>query len=202
VSLSLALLGGGCAARPPSSALRGRAAPSMTLALRGGGELSLQHPTGNVLVLAFFSSWCPASRAALHALEGIGERHARDGVRVVGVNEDEAEGTLDAYVRDAGLHLPIAVDPRGEAARHFDLPTLPTLLVLDREGIVRYAQAGFHGDAEIDALEREVNAQVALAPKPPAPETVPVPEAEPAAEAEAATEPAPAPEPDTERPVP
>ena len=109
-----------------------------------------------MVVLAFFSTWCGACSEAIPALDAAARELEDDDVLVVAVNEDEPAEAVDRFVRKHGIELPVALDRDGRLARHFEIPTLPSTVVIDRTGAVRYLHAGFHGLEEVRVLQREI----------------------------------------------
>jgi peroxiredoxin len=126
----------------------------MTTAL--GDELRLGDARGNVVVVAFVPSWCRVSQAVAVAMRQLREGHPDDDLVVLGVDEGDRP-TLETRIGPRPFtSIPIAFDARGTAARTFELRSIPSIVVLDREGIVRFVHEGFHGDRDVDALLREV----------------------------------------------
>jgi peroxiredoxin len=155
-SLVAAPLVTGCATTRAPVERSAKVAPEMSLRLRSGGSLDAEARRGKVLVLAFFSTWCDACNEAIPALDVAARKLVGDDVLVVAVNEDESGEAVDRFVRKHRIALPIAFDGDGRLARHLELPTIPTMVVIDRAGAVRYMHAGFHGLGEVDAIEDEV----------------------------------------------
>lgn len=79
-----------CATVPSRGIATGQLSPNNTLALPDGAELRLAETRGTVVVLAFFTTYCPASRAVLHAADQL---RARDPAVGVTVSSPSAKGT-------------------------------------------------------------------------------------------------------------
>jgi len=106
---------------------------------------------GKIYVLEFWATWCQYSRAAVPLLASLQERHAGDGVVVIGLAVDVPEslrGFLaesDPDVRElaalAGRYC-LAVDPDGSVQTAFmdaiSEQSLPTAFIVGREGLVEW----------------------------------------------------------------
>lgn len=106
---------------------------------------------GTIYVLEFWATWCAYSRAAVPMLAELQERHAGDGVVVIGLAVDVPEslrGFLsdgDPDVRElatiAGRYC-LAVDPDGSVHTSFmdsiSEQSLPTAFIVGREGLVEW----------------------------------------------------------------
>jgi peroxiredoxin len=146
------------ASTPP--AMVGRATPDILFSVADGGELRAARSRGDVVVLAFFATWCPASRGTLRAVEELRVRHEASGLSAIAINEGESATAVAAFVANARVRVVVGFDTGGAVATEMALPTLPTLVLIDRRGIVRHVHAGYRGEDDRSAIGREVAALV------------------------------------------
>jgi thiol-disulfide isomerase/thioredoxin len=163
---TLAALGASCApvpaVSPEDTALP---SPSEPLDLSDGTKLTLPAQRGKVVVLGFYAVWCPVSRKMLRSLGAVAtpERRRR-GLVVVPVDEEDARPDAERFARAAGLSGAIGLDAEGSFTRAMKLDTVPALVVVGRDGIVRRTHPGYHGEDDLATLARAVDALLA-APK-------------------------------------
>lgn len=120
----------------------------------GNAVPTLQALRGRVVVLEFWATWCGACRALLPTLNSWHERYPAERAQIVSVTIDPA---LKA-ARDAaqlGMHYAVLSDPEGQTAQLYQAFALPTLFVIDQDGVVRDVSVGFD-PARIRALEATV----------------------------------------------
>jgi thiol-disulfide isomerase/thioredoxin len=133
---------------PGSSPLVGQHAPTFAREVVGGmgaasgDRIDLAGLHGRTVVLDFWASWCPPCRASVPALDAFARTHPE--VTVLGVNVESNRGP--AFVRSAheslGASYPTVHDQDGTLQQAYRITNLPTLLVLDAEGVVREAHVG------------------------------------------------------------
>jgi thiol-disulfide isomerase/thioredoxin len=145
-------------------ALLGSRAPDLTGLQRISGKLSLGSGLlGSVLVIDFWATWCPACRLLSPALSEWHEALSPLGIAFVGVTMDAPEAALTLVQREE-LHYSQFVDPTGDVTRAYYATALPTLVVIDRAGVVREVMVGFYPQRLPQV--RELIRQLALEPEP------------------------------------
>ncbi len=125
------------------------AAPDFTLSTRrgpGGTTVSLAQLKGRVVVLDFWASWCPPCRAAIPALERIHKDYESRGVAVIGINVNDTVDPHD-FMRSMSATYTILIDD-GRASREYRVKGIPTLVVIDKTGTIRFRESGFGGASE------------------------------------------------------
>ncbi len=156
-----------CSNRHP---LEGLAAPHFTLPVAAGdgaeaGDLiHLAGLQGEVVVLDFWATWCGPCRVSTPILGRVAARLRARGVTFVGVDVD-APGLPDVALRLAhrrlGAGFPSVADRAGTLRAAYRVEALPTLVFLDREGVVRGVETGVPDEA---ALVRRLEALLARPP--------------------------------------
>ena len=92
-----------------------------------------------------------------HYLQALSARYAGDGLRVVGISEDEEDGgRVAAFAHKYGATFAIAWDEDGAVARKYGPDGLPASFLIDRTGVVRHAaHSGYLPGDELE-IETEI----------------------------------------------
>lgn len=135
--------------RGTTSPFMGEPAPPLSLPVAAGGDAStpsrvvLSEMRDRVVVLEFWASWCGACRRSTPILNELNEELAPQGVAFYAVNVEPIDRQrLQAAHAAFGTEFPTLHDRAGEIQRRYAIKALPTVLVIDRLGLVRWASTG------------------------------------------------------------
>ena len=148
----------GSAALPTTShPLRGEPAPDFSLSARKGGAASLSAYAGHVVLVDFWATWCEPCRLSFPQYQALARRHGSD-VVVLGISEDDEDAGIDRFIEETGAGFPVAWDGDKSLAQRYRINSMPTLFIIDKNGLVRYVHQGFRpGDeGQIDAAIRSL----------------------------------------------
>jgi len=141
---------------PAGGGLVGKAAPDFSLPVVTGGDSNARQRLSDlhdkVVVLDFWASWCGPCAMQAPILDRISRKHPDD-VVVMGINVGESTDVIRRYVDHKGLSYLMLADDAGEAQRLYGANTLPTVVLIDRQGhIGSYVQ----GVVRQAAIERAI----------------------------------------------
>lgn len=134
----------------------GDEAPTFRLpALGGKGSVSLAEHRGKVVYLDFWASWCPPCLVSLPLLDGLRQEFPSRDFQVIAVNLDRDPRKALDFLARRPVGYPSASDPDGVLPERFELPTMPTSFLIDRQGVVRHVHEGFRPE-DIDGLRQRI----------------------------------------------
>lgn len=140
---------------------------SDTHAVSGAFPASIAALKGRVVLLDFWATWCGPCRVVAPMLDGLNDLHGAQGLSVVGISTEDA-GDVGTFAQRMGLHYGIGDDPHGRTTRAYGVVSLPTLVIIDKRGIVREVTVGYDPDANrrLDATVQALLAEPDAAPTP------------------------------------
>ncbi len=132
----------------------GDSAPDFQLAQQDGAPVSPQDLRGQPAVLIFWTAWCPTCKEEAPHFNALAAQYESQGVRVVGINIQDSPARLAGGVRDFGIKYPVASDADAAVARRYKVVGTPTIVFLDKQGVVQYFGNELPKDyaARLDAL--------------------------------------------------
>jgi peroxiredoxin len=128
-------------------------APDFTLKSIDGKNTRLKEYRGQVVLINFWASWCGPCRQEMPLLERIDERYKGAGFTVLGVNVEGKAGPAKDVATKAGVSFPVLVDEGQKVSELYDLESMPSSVVVDRDGVVRYVHRGYKPGDEAKYLE-------------------------------------------------
>ncbi len=144
----------------------GETAPEISLESLDGGRFVLSEAAAkSPTVVAFFKVSCGTCQFTFPFLERIHNAYRDQPVHFRAISQDDAE--LSArFAQHYGFTFPIALDPAPYAAsRSYHFESVPTILLVDRDRIVRFRTTGF-SKAGLNHLSEEIARLLGREPAP------------------------------------
>ncbi len=133
----------------------GQPAPEFKSTTLSGESFDLRKELGKIVVLHFYSRWCPTCRMDFPFYDRLLERFGRDKLSILGVSLDKSLKEAQAFAGEMkARHPQMYAGPgtEGDLAGKFRVADIPTTIIIDREGKV--AQVDLFEDVLSDFLER------------------------------------------------
>jgi thiol-disulfide isomerase/thioredoxin len=130
----------------------------------GENYASLEELRGRVVLLDFWATWCGPCISTFPRLRDWHKKYGENGFVIVGVTKfyGNADGKpmtrlqeldfLNEFKKKHKLPYTFAIAEPGEDSMKYGINALPTTMLLDRSGVVRYIGIGA-GDEEVSNLE-------------------------------------------------
>ena len=129
------------AAAPDRSQAR---APRVELPLlEGKGRAGISQ--GKITMVDFWATWCGPCRDSMPRVQQLWQEYLPAGVELYSVDTDDdgpdREPNVKEFLMKYRLSFPVVLDD-GSASRAFSVSSLPTMLLLDRQGAVVWTHVG------------------------------------------------------------
>ena len=141
--------------RATQLALIGQAAPDISIKTwLKGGPVTLEELRGRVVLLEFWATWCKPCHEMFPKLKQLHEQESPRGLEITaitrhymayrGTEESMAEELqlMRAMVTDHGVSFAVGVAEDESLQAVYGANGLPTVVLIDRRGVVRYAGPG------------------------------------------------------------
>jgi peroxiredoxin len=125
------------------AAVPATAAPDFTLPTTLGPNLRLQEQRGKVVLVNFWATWCGPCKQEMPELNKLYDKYRASGFVLLGVNVDDNARHASEVAAKLGLRFPVLLDTDKTVSRLYELSTMPTTVLIDRDGRVRHVHSGY-----------------------------------------------------------
>jgi thiol-disulfide isomerase/thioredoxin len=122
-------------------------------------SVKIKNQEKQVVILSFFASWCKPCKKELPHFQKVADEFKDYPVKFFLVNVGEDRETAIRFAKSLGLHLPILLDTYKKVSENYKVETLPRIVLLDKNGVVRGYKIGY---AEDDQLEKKLKIALLL----------------------------------------
>jgi len=128
----------------------GDPAPRFTVNLFDKQKITSDQLRGQVVIINRWATWCGPCKKELPELDAYYRQHAKDGLRIFAVTTEDSISDFQLKPLSNALAFPLAHRLTGSA---FDvMDGVPTNYIIDRNGVIRYAQANAFDAETLDAI--------------------------------------------------
>lgn len=129
----------------------GDEAPRFTVRMLDGSEIALFDLRGDVVLLTFFSTWCPTCREQMLQMQTqIVDRFAGRKFRFLPVSRGETQQTVEEFCRGLGIAFPVGLDPDMSIYSRYATKYVPRNFIISPDGMVLLAETDY--DEAMQAL--------------------------------------------------
>lgn len=124
--------------------LLGKVAPPFKLQNLDDKPVDLTRHIGKeIVVLDFWATWCGPCIAAMPEVKATAEKFADKGVVLYFVNLQEDAETINEFLKEQELEVPVVLDTEGAVAAEYGVTGIPQTVIIGKDGKVQVVHVGF-----------------------------------------------------------
>ncbi|WP_027409182.1 TlpA family protein disulfide reductase [Anoxybacteroides tepidamans] len=108
-----------------------------------GKEIRLSSFRGKPVIVNFWATWCPPCQKEMPEMEKFYKSHKQD-IELLSVHltsQDRREN-LQPFIKQYGLTFPVVMDEKGKILKLYQIQTIPTTYIIDRDGVIHKKVVG------------------------------------------------------------
>jgi peroxiredoxin len=132
----------------------GGPAPAFTLDGPGGESATLSQYKGQVVMLNFWATWCGPCQQEMPLLDQMYRKYKPAGFTLIGVNVDKDAPPVRQLLARKPVSFPVLLDPASQVSKAYHVDEMPSTVLIDRKGNVRYLHRGYKPGDENEYQDR------------------------------------------------
>ncbi len=132
----------------------GGPAPSFTLAALSGQQAALSQYKGQVVMVNFWATWCGPCQQEMPLLDQMYKKYKPAGFTLIGVNVDKEGPAVKDLMARKPVSFPVLLDPANQVSKAYHVDEMPSSVLIDRKGEIRYIHRGYRPGDENEYQDR------------------------------------------------
>jgi len=125
-------------------------APSFTLTTLAGQPGGLGEYKGQVVMVNFWATWCGPCQQEMPLLDQMYKKYKPAGFTLIGVNVDKESPAVKELLARKPVSFPVLLDPANQVSKAYHVDEMPSSVIIDRKGQIRYVHRGYKPGDEND----------------------------------------------------
>jgi peroxiredoxin len=125
-------------------------APSFTLTNLTGQPGGLGEYKGQVVMVNFWATWCGPCQQEMPLLDQMYKKYKPAGFTLIGVNVDKESPAVKELLARKPVSFPVLLDPANQVSKAYHVDEMPSSVIIDRKGQIRYVHRGYKPGDEND----------------------------------------------------
>lgn len=132
-------------------------APDFTVPDLEGNSLTLSDFKGKVIILDFWTTWCPPCRRGIPDFVQLYEKYKHEGLVIIGVSLDGGDSrSVKQFSKNYKINYPIVLGNFNVTQDYGGIRAIPTTFVIDGKGNIKEKYVGYQPRATFEEVVKRL----------------------------------------------
>ena len=109
---------------------------------------------GQVVMVNFWATWCGPCQQEMPLLDQMYKKYKPAGFTLIGVNVDKEAPAVKELIARKPVSFPVLLDPANQVSKAYHVDEMPSSVIIDRKGEIRYIHRGYKPGDENEYQDR------------------------------------------------
>lgn len=114
---------------------------------------------GKVVYLDFWASWCVPCRKSFPWMNKMRQKYSNEQLEIIAINLDKEHDLALEFLKNYPAEFTVMFDPKGELAKKYQIPGMPSSILFDQKGKAIEAHGGFF-EEKINEYEHQIETAI------------------------------------------
>jgi peroxiredoxin len=129
-------------------------APAFTLTALTGQQAALSQYKGQVVMVNFWATWCGPCQQEMPLLDQMYKKYKPMGFTLIGISVDKTDAPVKDLMARKPVSFPVLLDPANQVSKAYHVDEMPSSVIIDRKGEIRYIHRGYRPGDENEYQDR------------------------------------------------
>jgi len=115
------------------------------------GSSVLVGETDKIIVIHFWATWCHPCLEEMPELESFSKRN-RNKIQFYAINVQESMKEINDFMTKNQYTMTVLLDEDGDATKQFQITDIPTTIIVNKHGMIKYRKPGSMTMNEIEGI--------------------------------------------------
>jgi thiol-disulfide isomerase/thioredoxin len=102
----------------------------------------------------FWATWCGPCQQEMPLLDQMYKKYKPAGFTLIGVNVDKESPAVKDLLARKPVSFPVLLDPANQVSKAYHVDEMPSSVIIDRKGEIRYIHRGYRPGDENEYQDR------------------------------------------------
>jgi len=128
----------------------GQILPPLSLEGLDGSPVKIS-PSGKIIVLNFWATWCKAYREEMPGIEKFYQQNQKK-VEFYAINSQDSRGEIIDFMTRSQYTMTVLLDKDGIVGEKFQVTAIPTTIIINKHGMIKYHKSGAITRTELEGI--------------------------------------------------